>query len=206
MKKIISLTVFLTSLFSQYTVSAQETSEDFNQLVEWITGGYSSAEQAINDTSYSNYILKMTRIWPEAPNGAWIYVEQAPASASAKPYKQQIYFLSEINDSQFSRDVYEIPGEEKFIGAWKSPEKFKEITAFDLKYQNGCTAFLDYDGFQYAGTTNAETCKSTADGIAYSTTQIMLLPNEINIWEKGFNSAGVQVSGPMKSPYSFKKE
>ncbi|NEN22665.1 hypothetical protein G3O08_03985 [Cryomorpha ignava] len=205
MKKIISLNVFLFSLFFQYNLSAQETSADFDQMVEWMTGEFNSAEQAKNDTSYKNFTLKMTQIWPDAPNGAWIYVEQALASTPAKPYSQRIYFLSEINDSQFSSDVYAIPGEEKFVGAWKSPEKFEGMTAFDLKYQNGCTAFLDYDGFQYAGVTNEGTCKSNLNGSDYSTSQIMLLPNEIRIWEKGFDTDGNQIWGSTEAPYSFKK-
>ena len=205
MKKLISLTVFLFSLFFQQSLLAQETSEDFDQLVEWITGEFSSAEQAKKDASYKNFTLKLTQIWPDAQTGAWIYVEQALASTPSEPNEQLVYFLSEINDSQFSIDVYTIPGEEKFVGAWKSPDQFKGMTAFDLKYQNGCTAFLDYDGFQYAGGTNEGTCKGNLDGTSYSTTQFMLLPDELRIWEKGFDSDEKQVWGPNTAHYSFKK-
>lgn len=206
MKKLVSLTFLLISLCCQQNLIAQETSEDFDQMVEWITGTYTSVGQAKSDTTYKNYNLNMTQIWPEAPNGAWIYVEQALASSPDNPSRQRVYFLSEINDSQFSIDVYNIPSEEKFVGAWNNPEKFKGTTAFDLKHQNGCTVFLMYDGFQYAGTTNEKTCKSKIENIAYSTTQIMLLPNEINLWEKGFDTKGNQVLGSIKAPYSFKKK
>lgn len=205
MKKLISLIVFLFLLSLQQRIQAQETSEDFDQLIEWITGEFTSAEQSKNDPSYEDYTLKLTQIWPEAATGAWIYVEKAPASAPSQPNEQCVYFLSEINDSQFSIDVYAIPGDDKFVGAWKSPEKFKGLTAFDLKYQNGCTFFLDYDGFQYAGATNEGTCKSDLDDTSYSTTQFMLLPNELRIWEKGFDADEKQVWGPITAPYSFKK-
>lgn len=205
MNKLISLSVVLFTLFLQHSLPAQETSADFDQLVEWITGEFSSADQAKDDTSFKDFTLKMTEIWPDAPTGAWIYVEQSLASTPTKPESQRIYFISEINDSQFSIDLYAIPGEEKFVGAWKSPEKFDGMTAFDLKYQNGCTAYLNYDGFQYAGITNEGSCKNNLNGSEYSTTQITLLPNEIRIWEKGFDTDGNQAWGPLDAPYSFKK-
>lgn len=205
MNKLISLSVFLFILFFQQNLLAQETSEDFDQLIEWITGEFSSAEQAKKDPSFESFTLKMTEIWPNAPTGAWIYVEQALTSTPSKPESQRIYFISEINDSQFSIDVYALPEAEKFVGAWKSPEKFNGMTAFDLKYQNGCTAYLDYDGFQYAGITNEGACKNNSTDSDYLTTQITLLPGEIRIWEKGFDADGKQVSGPLEAPYLFKK-
>lgn len=205
MTKLIGLTIFLFSLTCQQRLQAQETSEDFDQLVEWITGEYSSAEQAKSDTAFKNYTLKVVQIWPDAPNGAWVYVEQALAATPQKPHSQKVYFLSEINDFQFSIDIYAIPASEKFVGVWKTPEQFKGMTAFDLKHQNGCTLFIDYDGFQYAGATNEGTCKSGLDGTSYSTTQFMLLPNEFKIWEKGFDENKKQVWGPTTTYYSFKK-
>lgn len=204
MKKILSLTVFITSLLFQYNAHSQETSEDFDQMIEWLTGAFNSSDQAKTDPSFTHYTLKLTQIWPDAPNGAWIYVEQALPGGELN--KQQVYFLSQINESQFSCDLYNIPGAERFVGAWENPEKFKGVTIFDLKYRNGCTLFLDYDGFQYSGATNTKTCKSDVEGVEYSTTQIILLPNEINLWEKGFDSTGKQVWGSTNSTYSFKKE
>ena len=188
-----------------FSGNAQETSPDFDQLLEWMTGEFDSKEQSEKDTSYYNISLKMTRIWPDAPNGAWLYVEQALASTPEKPYRQRVYFLSEINSSEFSSDVYMIPNEDDFIGAWQNPEKFKGMTAFDLKYKDGCTVFLNYDGFQYSGATNEGTCKSEMNGASYATSIVTILPNEVRSWDRGYDSEDNYVWGAEKGAYLFKK-
>lgn len=206
MKKLISISAVLLMLSVFPTLRAQETSADFEQLIDWLTGEYESKGQVKENISNADLSLKITRIWPEAANGVWLYVEHAYASAADSTASQHIYFLSEINDSQFSMDVYSIPGEEKFVGAWENPEKFEGMTAFDLKHKNGCTLFLDYDGFQYSGATNEGTCKTDVNGAAWSTSKIILLPGELSIWERGMDADGNQVWGPTNEPYIFKKQ
>ncbi len=203
MKKYFSLMLLI--FCSHVAMQAQETSPDFDQLVDWMTGEFDSAEQSKSDTSYMNISLKMTRIWPDAPTGAWLYVEQSLASTPSKPYRQRVYFISEINDYDFSSDVYMIPNEKDFVGAWKNPELFKGMTAFDLKYKDGCAVYLTYDGFQYAGQTNEGTCKSDFQGADYASSIVTVLPNEIRSWDRGFDSEGKYMWGAEKGPYIFKK-
>ncbi|MFT4772379.1 MAG: CpeT protein [Cryomorphaceae bacterium] len=183
---------------------SQEKSENFLQLLDWMSGEFSSAEQAANEATYDDITLKMIHIWPKKKTGAWIYVEQALASRPNQPYFQRVYFLREMGDGQFSSDIYIIPEQEKFIGAWKDASQFVEVDQFDLKYQDGCAVFLDYDGFQYSGSTNAETCKSSLQGASYATSEIKVTKGVLESWERGYDAEGNQVWGAEKGAYVFK--
>jgi hypothetical protein len=185
---------------------AQSFSENMMQLVEWMTGEFDSSEQANADTAFYNISLKMTRIWHNQPNGIWLYVEQAVAETPEKPYRQRIYFLSETNDDEFTSDVYLIPEEVNYIGAWKTPGAFDNLTPFNLNYKSGCAVFLFYDGFQYGGKTNEKSCKSDMRGAAYATSEVVLTATEIHTWDRGMNVDGKQVWGSESGHYIFKKK
>ena len=192
---------FLLSIFS----FGQEQSEDFTQLIEWMTGEFSSTEQAQHDSSYNDISLKVTRIWPDKGNGAWLYVEQAVSTTPDRPYRQRIYFVREMGDGQFSSDIYNLDEEEQFIGAWENTSVFDNMTQFDLKYKEGCAVFLEYDGFQYSGSTNKGTCKSTLKGASYATSEVTIVPGKLESWDRGYDEAHDQVWGAEKGAYMFKK-
>jgi len=202
MKRILLPLFLILSTLSSYS---QEQSEDFKRLIDWMTGEYSSAEQATKDSAYFHIDLKMTRIWPEKKTGAWIYVEQATAETPDEPYRQRVYFVRELGDGQFSSDIYTIPEEEKFVGAWKDPSVFSDMSQFDLKYKDGCAVFLDYDGFQYSGKTNEGTCKSSLRGAEYATSEVIITDGVLESWDRGYDEEQNQVWGAEKGAYIFKK-
>lgn len=187
-------------------LKAQDESETLDMLVEWMTGEFDSAEQAASNEEFMNISLKMCRIWPDRPNGAWLYVEQALAETPDKPYRQRIYFISELTEDEYSSDVYALPEEEKYIGAWKKPEMLEGLTPFDLKNKSGCAVIIFYDGFQFGGATAKGTCKSEKDGASYATSEVTILEDQISTWDRGFNEEGEQVWGSKSGAYVFKKK
>ncbi len=201
MKSVIALMAWF--VFAGAEVKAQSFSENMMQLVEWMSGEFDSSEQAKSDSAFYNISLKMTRIWPNQPNGVWLYVEQAVANTLDKPYRQRIYFLSESNDDEFTSDVYLVPEEENYVGAWKTPALLDKLTPFNLNYKAGCAVFLFFDGFQYAGKTNEKSCKSDMRGAAYATSEVVLTANEIRTWDRGIDSNGKQVWGSEAGHYIF---
>lgn len=205
--KSIVLTLFVSlSISGLNQIHAQELPETFEQLVTWMTGEFDSSEQAQKDTSFHNISLKMTRVWKDKPNGVWLYVEQAVAATPDKPYRQRMYFISELNEDEYSSDIYTLPNEEKFIGAWKETSKLDEITPFDLTNKAGCTVILFYDGFQFGGSTSKGNCKSGLHGATYATSDVTILESEISTWDRGFNDKDEQVWGSESGPYVFKKQ
>ncbi len=193
-------------LFVSLTCKAQEQSDDFNQLINWFTGEYTATDQSQNNASQGNFVLHIVRIWPKAPTGAWVYVEESKSDSVDSPFRQEVYFLSEISDGEYSSDVYKIPGDSAFTSAWQNTSKFDGLTAFDLKHQDGCTLFLNYDGFQYSGKTNSGTCKTPAKDSEYTTTDIILLPAEYKVWNRGFDRDDNQISGARKEAIKYIKK
>jgi hypothetical protein len=200
--KILSASLCLLLHFS----AVSQSSENFQTLVDWMTGEFDSSEQAAKDDSYFNITLKMTRIWPDMPNGAWIYVEQAVADSQDKPYRQRVYFLSENEEDEFTSDVYTLKNDSIFIGAWKDPSVFDAYKPFDLNYKDGCTVFLFYDGFQFGGETNEGSCKSDLRGASYATSRVIVLEDRLQSWDQGFDKDGNQVWGAEKGPYIFQRK
>ncbi len=206
MKRTFLLFAFLTLLAAaEKPLIAQELPENLEQLVEWMSGDFDSSEQAAKNQAFHNVRLQMTRIWPDKPNGAWLYVEQAMADTPDKPYRQRIYFLSEIVDDEYSSDIYELPEPEKYVGAAADPSKLGDLTMFDLSHKSGCTVVIFYDGFQYGGQTRKGSCKSSHEGASYTTSEVTVLMDEISSWDRGFNEDGEQVWGSEAGPYIFKR-
>jgi hypothetical protein len=200
---IISLTF---TFFTLSTYAQDELSEGMESLVQWMSGEFDSAEQAANDTAYMDISLKMTRIWPEKPNGAWFYVEQAVSTTPDKPYRQRIYFISELEEDRYTSDIYTLKDEPAAVGAWKNPSVFDNLTPFDLQHKKGCTVFLFYDGFQFSGNTNAKSCPSDLRGATYATSEVIITADELRSWDRGYNSADEQVWGAEKGHYKFVKK
>lgn len=203
MKTIISL--FSSAILLASTPSFSQDEEAFNQLIEWMEGSFDSGDQAKADTNYFHITLKMKRIWPEATNGAWLYVEQAVASSPEKPYRQRVYFVSQQSDEDFSSDIYSLNDEAKFVGAWKDPSIFEVMKPADLVYKEGCSVFLFYDGFQYGGKTNTGSCESTLRGASYTTSEVTITQNTLNSWDRGYDDKANQVWGAKNGAYIFKK-
>lgn len=201
-----ALTSLIFFLFLSLACNAQEASEDFNQLVEWLTGNYTTTAQFQKNPGQADLTLHITLIWPNSATGAWVYVEEAKTDSINSPFRQEVYFLSEISDGEYSSDVYKIPGDSAFVGAWQNPSKFDGMTAFDLKNQNGCALFLNYDGFQYSGKTNSGSCKTQSDDSEHTTTNIILLPSEYQVWNKRFDKDGKQVSSAKNEAIKYIKK
>ena len=73
-------------------------SEDAETLVAWMTGSFSSRAQAERDSTYFHITLEMAPIWTDVwtDTEAWLYIEQAAASALDRPYRQRVYRLEKV--------------------------------------------------------------------------------------------------------------
>jgi hypothetical protein len=184
----------------------QSHSEQLTQLMNWMTGSFSSEERAEIDTSYYNVSLYMTRIWNENSDGFWIYVEQALATNLERPYRQRIYQLAQKDDSTFESRVYLLPNAIRFAGAWKSPKVFDKLTPDSLTLRDGCSIILfRKDGDSFQGVTIDKKCKSGLRGASYATSQVSIFKDQLISWDRGIDENGNQVWGATKGGYIFKK-
>ncbi len=175
-------------------------------LATWMTGSFSSAEQAEADTNYFDIRLEMHPIWRHLEDSYWLYVEQALATHLDEPYGQRVYRLSRQADGSIRSDVYTIPDPVRFVGAWKESDQLGELTPDDLAIKPGCAIILKRTaGTGFEGGTVGVGCLSELRGAAYATSEIKVTSNRIESWDRGFDSEGNQVWGPVYGGYVFKK-
>lgn len=173
-------------------------------LAEWMTGAFSSAAQAAADPEFFEVRLVMVPIWTERADGPWLYIEQAVASALDRPYRQRVYHLVR-EEGGVRSEVRELSGDAlDFAGAWRDATRFDAITPADLVERPGCSVHLARTAPDvWTGSTLDDHCKSDFRGASYATSIITLTPDSIESWDRGWDAAGEQVWGAVKSGYVF---
>jgi hypothetical protein len=176
------------------------------ELVAWMTGWFSSAEQAaLLPDDYFDIRLFMVPIWTDRTDGPWLYVEQAAASALQRPYRQRVYHLVATEDGVRS-DVYELPGDPLvFAGDWRTPERFVALGPDELVPRTGCSIFLERTADGYRGSTVEGDCPSTLAGASYATSEVVISEDVLESWDRGFDAHGEQVWGATAGAYVFVK-
>lgn len=176
-----------------------------DSLQQAMTGTFSSAAQAADDDAFYDITLHMYPIWKD--RGHWLYVEQAVSAMPAKPYRQRVYQLEQVNPNTFRSIVYTLDNEDAFVGNWRTPKSFDKLAPDDLRLREGCAVVLTKQGDgTYAGSTEDDKCKSTLRGAVYATSEVTIEPGRIVSWDRGFDEAGEQVWGAEKGGYVFLRE
>jgi hypothetical protein len=170
-------------------------------------GSFSSEQQALTDSSYFDIRLEMVPIWNEREDGAWLYVEQAVASALERPYRQRVYHVVEIEVGVFSSRVYSFPDPLQYAGDWNSPTPLSGLTPDDLEMREGCAVWLqrDFSG-EFSGSTIGRSCVSNLHGAVYATSEVVIAPDRIESWDRGFDAEGEQIWGAENGGYIFVRQ
>lgn len=200
--KLLMILFFLISI--NYSSFAQNY---MNYLVDYMTGSFSSREQAEKDTNYFNIELEMVQIWKDRTDGPWIYVEQAVADSKDKPYRQRVYQLNNRADLRIESIVYTLPDPLKFAGDYKKEFPLLRITPDSLTLREGCAVVLYMtDNGYFEGGTIDKNCKSDLRGASYATSEVIIYNDKLISWDRGFTEIGEQVWGAKEGGYIFKKK
>ncbi len=180
---------------------------DIGTLTKWMIGSFSSAAQAAVDSAYYDIRLEMAPIWTDRDDAAWLYVEQAVAGMTDRPYRQRVYKVTATGDGVFESAVFTLPDPEKQVGAWRDSEPLKHLSPEDLEIREGCTVFLEHDdGGRFVGGTDDRACVSGLRGASYATSEVIVTPDRIESWDRGFDDEGLQVWGAEKGAYVFLRD
>jgi CpeT protein len=178
--------------------------------VEWLSGSFSSQAQSEADPdNYADIRLFMTPIWEARGGGRWLYVEQASASSLDRPYRQRVYRVTAEGPETIRSDVYTLPGDpRRFAGAWRDPSMLDGVTLRDLTLRDGCSILMRYDPDgspegSFVGSTVGDGCASVLRGAEYATSDVVLTPNRLETWDRGYDAGGDQVWGARRGPYVF---
>jgi hypothetical protein len=192
-------------IFGSFLAQAQPATME--QLTEYMTGTFNSAQQAERDTAYLNVQLKMQRIWEKQNDGVWLYVEQAVASTPDKPYRQRIYKLEEHGTNKYLSRVFELPDPSNYIGAAEKPKRFKALSPEDLEEMEGCAINMIYDERKQKFLGNiVDMCHNDWNGAYVASSEVEITKNKLISWDRGWDSNGKQVWGAEKGGYEFIKQ
>jgi len=197
-------TILIISIVFCLNIGCSNNS-DVDILLAWMTGSFSSAEQAETDTNYYDIRLEMIQIWKERNDGPWIYVEQAVAEFKDKPYRQRIYQLIPENNIVKSI-VYSFNDPLRFARDYKKENPLKQLSPDSLKLRNGCAVYLRrISEDTYKGSTKDKECESVHRGATYATSEVTVKTDRIFSWDRGFDADDDQVWGAEKGGYVFLK-
>ena len=179
---------------------------ELDRLVVWMCGSFSSQEQASLDSDFFDIRLQTVQIWPERIDGRWLYVEQASALSPERPYRQRVYRLYQPNDTTVTSAVYEFDEPLVFAGAWRTPTLFDTLTPASLIPREGCAIVMHPRGDTvFEGSTVDKNCESAHRGAEFVTSEVRIAESYLYSWDRGWDTAGVQVWGAEKGGYLFKK-
>jgi len=188
-----------------FVLGCSQKSPDTDILLDWMTGSFSSEDQAKADTNYYDIRIEMVQIWKERNDGPWIYVEQAVADYKDKPYRQRVYQLVS-EDNIVKSIVYSFNDPMRFAGDYKNENPLNQLTPDSLKLRNGCAVYLKKIlEDTYKGSTKDKECESVHRGATYATSEVTVKADKILSWDRGFNADTKQVWGAEKGGYVFLK-
>ncbi|MBD3367323.1 MAG: hypothetical protein GF405_03975 [Candidatus Eisenbacteria bacterium] len=203
MRALLVLSVVLAAL-PAWGAPGTEPLEDV--AARWLTGSFSSAAQAEADTNYFDIRLETVPVWTDRDDGHWLYVEQAAAAHRERPYRQRVYHVVGMGDTLVRSEVYAIPDPLRFAGAWADDEPLAALTPDSLDLREGCAVYLRMsEQGHFVGGTVGTGCSSTLGGAAYAGSMIVLTPDRLESWDRGFDEHGEQVWGAETGPYVFER-
>jgi len=187
-------------------LSCAEKEGNYQRLLRYMTGSFSSQEQAASDTGYFDIRLEMAPIWLERSDAYWLYVEQAVATHLDKPYRQRVYRLVSVDDSTFESIVYTLNDPLRFAGSWKEEIPLSGLTPDSLIEREGCSIILMPKGdTAFIGSTIGKNCVSDLHGASYARSEVVITENQLYSWDRGFDAENNQVWGAEKGGYIFKR-
>jgi hypothetical protein len=182
-------------------------SSGLDELQQLMTGSFSSAAQAAEDSAFFDVSLHMYPIWEGTDSAVrWLYVEQALSDRQEAPYRQRVYRLSRLDDGRFQSEIYLLPADSLYIGAWKRPGAFDHLRPEELILKEGCAVLLTREApYVYRGSTGEGSCPSELRGASYATSEVRIDSSAIESWDRGFDDAGRQVWGAGTGGYVFRR-
>ena len=176
-------------------------------LAAYLTGTFSTTDQARADNRFRDLTLHVTPIWGDRSDGPWLYSEQSLTEVPDHPYRQRICQLAARPNGALEIRLFDLPDPIAATGAWKDPALLAKITPAGLATGESCTLILHAqpDG-SFQGGTEGKGCLSTLQGASHTTIQMSVSEQQTITWERGYNADDRQVWGSDRGGLIFKKQ
>jgi hypothetical protein len=190
---------------ASFGLAAEDAADsDLEQLVQWMTGTFSSQRQSSDDPDFRNIVLHMVPIWPQRDDGVWLYVEQAVAESADRPYRQRVYHVRHVGEDLYASSVFTFDDPMSRAGAWREKSPLADLKPSNLEPRDGCTIYLKRrpDG-AFEGSTLGRLCSSELYGASWASSEVVITSDGMVSWDRGWNDAGEQVWGAETGGYRF---
>lgn len=135
----------------------------------------------------------------------FLYQEQALAKKLTQPYRQRFLQVVPTSDrQQIESRSFKPEQPSAWIGLCNKPLGDRRLQLKDLGTPI-CSVFLQRFKNDYIGNTPAQGCPTNARGAVRITNRIMLYPDGMDTWDRGFDAAGQQVWGAEGESYQYRK-
>jgi hypothetical protein len=135
-----------------------------------------------------------------------LYQEQALDKELAKPYRQRFLQLSASPTSQSVRSrSFKPASSTAWVNFCNKPTADRSVQPRDIGTAV-CSVFLRRSGDDYVGNTPVDGCPANVRGAVKIKNHIVLHPDGMDTWDRGFDAAGKQVWGAKAESYQFRRE
>lgn len=180
---------------------------NLERLQTMMTGHFTSSAQSAADSNYFDITLHMNPIWAPDSNRFWLYVEQAATANLDRPYRQRVYAVQQLEDSVFRSDIYNLPVDSLVVGYRGHEDYWSGLHPDSLTLKQDCEVYLTlYPDGTYQGSTKGKGCSSTLYGASYATSEVTIAADQVQSWDRGFDSLDVYIWGAENGPYIFDRQ
>ncbi len=173
-------------------------------LAASLTGRFDSSAQAATDDAYRDVSLTTCPVQAPELGEQVLYVEQAISDSLDEPYRQRIYVLGlDGADTVVSR-VYALRDPAAAVGACDA-ERPLVIGPDSVEERDGCAVHLRWQHGTFEGSTRGDACSSGLRGAAYATSRVVVQPDRLLSWDRGWAAPGEQAWGATAGPYRFER-
>lgn len=182
--------------------------DSFTFLKKTLQGNFSTKDQHDKDKDFYDIRMRLVPIWKSTENVFYIYVEQAMATTLNNPFSQQVYKVVKDEENTSTIFLYTIPEPERFKGRIEGDYMFESIDTETIVEKTGCELRLQFneETMSAVGDTGDKTCTSGEAGIAWTSSQMIVKDELIELWNQSWDVDGNQLKGSVKGGYIFKKE
>ena len=111
------------------------------------------------------------------------------------PYRQRVYHVTRARTRAFRNPGLHPPRSHRGDRRVAAEDPLTDLSSDDLDEREGCAILLRRRDETFVGSTLASLCTSTLRGASYATSEVVITPDGMISWDRGFADDGSQVWG-----------
>lgn len=180
---------------------------ELDPLTGWLTGSFSTRQQAESDERFAAVELHSREIWHGEESDRWIYLEQTLQQKAAHPFRQRIFRLRAGSFGEVRMTEYTMPKASDFRGAWRNPALLANLSEAQLSRREGCDIVLrrlptgDYEGRNRVGE-----CRTDFAGADTLVQYLWVGPLYLRMLDRGYDQDGMLRWGSPGEGYYYQRQ